>query len=53
MEAAEAVREFGAEVVLVMPIVDRGGTCAAMCLDAGVEYHPLLTAADLGFSPGD
>ena len=53
MEAVEAVREFGAEVVLVMPIVDRGGTCAAMCLDAGVEYHPLLTAADLGFSPGD
>ena len=52
MEAVEVVREFGAEPVLVTLIVDRGGTCAAMCETAGVAYAPLLTAPDLGFDYG-
>ncbi len=52
MEAVEVVREFGADVVLVTLIVDRGDTCAALCKAAGVPYRPLLTAADLGFTPG-
>jgi len=52
MEAVEVVREFGAEAVLVTLIVDRGGTCAAMCEAAGVAYAPLLTAIDLGFGYG-
>jgi orotate phosphoribosyltransferase len=52
MEAVDAVREFGAEPVLVTLIVDRGGTCAAMCAAAGVAYAPLLTAPDLGFDYG-
>jgi orotate phosphoribosyltransferase len=33
-------------------IVDRGGTCAALCEAAGVAYAPLLTALDLGFDYG-
>src|SRR5580765_5605268 len=49
MEAVDVVRQFGAEPVLVTVIVDRGGTCAAMCEAAGVAYAPLLTAPDLGF----
>jgi orotate phosphoribosyltransferase len=53
MEAVDVVREFGAEVVLVTLIVDRGDTCAALCEQAGVRYQPLLTAADLGFGPDD
>jgi orotate phosphoribosyltransferase len=52
MEAVEVVRAFGAEPVLVTLIVDRGGTCAAMCEAAGVAYAPLLTAPDLGFEYG-
>jgi orotate phosphoribosyltransferase len=52
MEAVDAVQQFGAEVVLVTVIVDRGGTCAAMCHAAGVPYQPLLTAPDLGFDYG-
>ena len=52
MEAVDVVRTFGAEVVLVTVIVDRGGTCAAMCAAAGVAYRPLLTAPDLGFDYG-
>ncbi len=50
MEAASVVREFGAHPVLVMPVVDRGGTCAAMAVAEGLEFTPLLTALDLGFS---
>jgi orotate phosphoribosyltransferase len=52
MEAVSVVRELGAEVVMVTLIVDRGGTCAAMCAEAGVPYRPLLTAPDLGFPYG-
>jgi orotate phosphoribosyltransferase len=52
MEAVEAVRAFGAEPILVTVIVDRGGTCAAMCEAAGIAYLPLLTAPDLGFPFG-
>ena len=53
MEAVEVVRAFGAELVLVTLIVDRGGTCAAMCAEAaGIAYRPLLTAPDLGFDYG-
>ena len=51
-EAVEAVRDFGAEVVLITVIVDRGGTCAAMAAEAGIPYAPLLTAPDLGFEFG-
>jgi orotate phosphoribosyltransferase len=29
-------------------IVDRGGTCAAMADERGIDYRPLLTAPDLG-----
>jgi orotate phosphoribosyltransferase len=53
MEAVDVVRAYGCEVVLVSLIVDRGDTCAALCEAAGVPYAPLLTAADLGFGPGD
>ncbi len=52
MEAVDVVREFGAEPVLVTLMVDRGGTCAGLCEEAGVAYRPLLTAEDLGFEPG-
>jgi orotate phosphoribosyltransferase len=51
-EAVDAVRAFGAYVVLITVIVDRGGTCADMARDAGITYAPLLTAPDLGFAFG-
>lgn len=51
-EAVEAVRAFGAHPILITVIVDRGGTCAAMAKEAGIEYRPLLTAPDLGFAFG-
>ncbi len=51
-EAVDAVQAFGAHVVLITVIVDRGGTCADMAREAGITYAPLLTAPDLGFAFG-
>lgn len=52
IEAAEQIAAFGAVPVWMTVIVDRGGTCAAMAADAGIDYRPLLTAPDLGFGFG-
>jgi orotate phosphoribosyltransferase len=51
-EAVEVVRNFGAEPIFITVIVDRGGTCAQMAKDAGIEYLPLLSAPDLGYDFG-
>jgi orotate phosphoribosyltransferase len=49
LEAADVVRDAGAEPVLLVPVVDRGGTCAALAADAGIAFRPVVTAPDLGF----
>jgi orotate phosphoribosyltransferase len=49
LEAAAAVRDFGAEPLIAIPVVDRGGTAEAMCRGDGIAFHPLVTAPDLGF----
>jgi orotate phosphoribosyltransferase len=49
MEALRVVRELGAEPVMVMVLVDRGGTCGAMAEAEGVAFVPLVTAPELGF----
>jgi orotate phosphoribosyltransferase len=53
LEAARVVREFGAEPVLLLAVVDRGGTCAALAADEGIAFTALVTAADLGFGTDD
>jgi orotate phosphoribosyltransferase len=50
VEAAEVVEAAGAEVVLLLPVVDRGGTVAARAAEHGYAFHPLVTALDLGFA---
>lgn len=52
MEAVEVVRALGAEPVLVLAVVDRGGTCEAMAREAGVAFRALVTAPELGFAYG-
>lgn len=49
LEAARVVRELGAEPVMILVIVDRGGTCRAMAEAEGIGFHALVTAPDLGF----
>lgn len=50
LEAARVVRELGADPVMILVIVDRGGTCAAMAEAEGIAFHALVTAPDLGFA---
>lgn len=52
MEAVDAVTAFGATVVAITVIVDRGGTCGAMAAERGIPFLPLLTAPDLGYGYG-
>ena len=39
LEAAAAVRAAGAEPVIAIPVVDRGGTAAAMCEQRRHRLH--------------
>jgi orotate phosphoribosyltransferase len=49
LDAARAVRAAGAEPVLLVAVVDRGGTCAAMAAEEGLAFKAVLSAPDLGF----
>jgi orotate phosphoribosyltransferase len=49
LEAAEVARAAGADVVLLVPVVDRGGTCEAMAAERGLAFRALVTAPELGF----
>jgi orotate phosphoribosyltransferase len=49
LEAADAVEAAGATVVLLLPVVDRGGTVGALAAERGYRLRPLVTAPDLGF----
>jgi orotate phosphoribosyltransferase len=49
IEALRVARELGAEPVMVLVLVDRGGTCAAMAEAEGVAFRALVTAPELGF----
>lgn len=49
LEAARVVREAKADPVLLVAVVDRGGTVAAMAAAEGLEFRAVLSAPDLGF----
>lgn len=49
LEAVEVARDAGADVVAVVAVVDRGGSAGRLCDAAGVPFHALVTAPDLGF----
>jgi len=49
LEAVDVVRACGAEPVLLVPVVDRGGTVEALAAEAGLPVRALVTAPDLGF----
>lgn len=50
LEAAEVVRAAGAVPVLLMPVVDRGGTVTALAAEHDLPVMSLVTAPDLGFA---
>lgn len=51
LQAIERVREFGAEVVEVLAIVDRMEGAAAAFRERNIPFRSLLTIADFGIAP--
>jgi orotate phosphoribosyltransferase len=49
LEAAVEIEAAGAEVVLLLPLVDRGGTVTEMAAEQGYHVQALVIAPDLGF----
>ncbi|MHB8681488.1 MAG: orotate phosphoribosyltransferase [Acidimicrobiales bacterium] len=49
LQAVQAVRGAGAEVVLALAVVDRGGAAEELLGKEGVPFRALLGAPDLGF----
>lgn len=49
LAAVAAVRRAGAEVVLAVALVDRGGTATELLRAAGVRFAAVVGAPDLGF----
>lgn len=50
LEAAHVVRDYGAEVIMLLAVVDRGGTVSAMAAEEGIAFDALFTPLDLGFT---
>lgn len=53
LKAYQRVVETGAQVLCIMPLVDRGDSALELlrCNDIRVPYRPLLTYKDLGIDP--
>lgn len=49
LEAAHVVQDAGAEVVMILAVVDRGGTASAMTAAEGLAFAALFSAPELGF----
>jgi len=50
LEAVHVAQAVGAEVVLILAVVDRGGTAEALSAKEGLTFHALFSAPDLGFA---
>jgi orotate phosphoribosyltransferase len=50
LEAAHVARDYGAEVIMLFAVVDRGGTVEAMAAEEGIAFDALYTSRDLGFT---
>ena len=50
LEAARVVQSLGAQVVLILAVVDRGGTAGARAAKEGLRFEALFSAPDLGFA---
>jgi len=49
LEAAHVVQEYGAEIVLLTALVDRGGSVAELARREGLPFKSVFSAPDLGF----
>jgi orotate phosphoribosyltransferase len=51
MKAVRALEEVGAQIVLAIPLVDRGEVTAGLLEERKIPYHPLMTYRDLDIPP--
>ena len=49
LEAAKVIRDLGADPIMILVVVDRGGTGAELAAAEGIAFRALVTAPDLGF----
>ncbi|MHB8380611.1 MAG: orotate phosphoribosyltransferase [Acidimicrobiales bacterium] len=49
LDAVHVAQEVGADVVLILAVVDRGGTAETMTAHEGLRFRALFSAPDLGF----
>lgn len=49
IQAVEAIRDFGCEVVAATCLLDRGGVVGERLAEMGVAFHPVLGAPDVGY----
>ena len=49
LEAAKVVRELGGNPVMILAVVDRGGTCYLEAKKEGISFHALVSAPELRF----
>ena len=52
LQAVDAIRNFGCEVVAASCLLDRGGELGAALEALSIPFHPVLGAPDLGFELG-
>ena len=52
LQAVEAIRDYGCEVVAAACLLDRGGELGAALDRLGIPFRSVLTAPDLGFEYG-
>src|SRR6201996_2523904 len=50
LQAARAIRDAGAEPILLVAVVDRGGTATELAAAEGLAFRAVLGAPDLGFA---
>ncbi|HVM41080.1 MAG TPA: orotate phosphoribosyltransferase [Acidimicrobiia bacterium] len=50
IQAVEAIRDFGCEIVAATCLLDRGGVVGSRLETMGVPFHPVLGAPDVGQS---
>ena len=51
LDAVDVVRASGATIVAALTLLDRGANTPAAFAGSGVEFHSILTYADLGIDP--
>lgn len=51
LDALDPLQELGVEVVMAIPLIDRGDLARARVEERGIRYEPVITYRDMGIEP--